>query len=192
MKRPSACGVSAISGTRTIAPRPAGERLLAGPQVDLRFPASGGAVEEEGAAGPEGVDDPPQRSLLFLGELLGSRLRRERLRALSALGALASRPRLGGDERESARRSRAVVVGEPEREVDERGRDGAENALDGNGLDLRRSLVLEPDDDPAAVRPSERNGHDRALLEPVREIGERPRESARGHQRVDRGEAGHR
>ena len=173
-------------------PEAAGERLLAGAQVDLRFPASGGAVEEEGAAGPERVDDPPHRSLLLLGELLGSRLRGERLRALTALGAFASRPRLRRDERESARRSRAVVVGEPECEIDERRRDGAENALDGNRLDLRRSLVLEPDHDPAAVSPSEGNGHDRALLEAVREIGERPRESARGHQRVDRGEAGHR
>ena len=41
-------------------PEAAGERLLAGAQVDLRFPASGGAVEEEGAAGPERVDDPLQ------------------------------------------------------------------------------------------------------------------------------------
>ena len=48
--RPTVCGASAISGTSTIAPRPALERRRAGLEVDLGLPAAGRAVEQERAA----------------------------------------------------------------------------------------------------------------------------------------------
>ena len=168
------------------------ERFSARAQVDLRLPAAGRAVQKEGAAGAERPDDLLQGSLLLGGEVLGRRLRWKRLRPLAPLRARAPGPRLGRDERQRARGRRSVVVGEPESQIDERGRHRAEDALDGDRLDLRRSLVLEADDDAAPPRPPEGNGDDGALLQPVGEVGEGTREGTRGHERVDRGEAGHR
>ena len=46
MKRPTICGVSAISGTSTIAPRPCCERRLGRAQVDLGLARAGHAVQQ--------------------------------------------------------------------------------------------------------------------------------------------------
>ena len=170
---------------------PARKRLLAGPQVHLGLAAPGCAVEQERAATLQRADNLVESRLLFLREGLGSRLGRERLRAFATLGALAARRRVWRNERQGARGSRPVVVGEPEREIDESRRDRPEHTLDRDRLDLWRSLVLEPDDDSAPPRLPERNGDDGPFLEPVGKVGERPRKGARGHEWIDRGEAGH-
>jgi hypothetical protein len=65
-------------------------------------------------------------------ERLRSRLGRERLRPSRRLAPL-RRAGASGDERQAPRRSRPVVVGEPEREVDEAGRDRAEHRSTATG-----------------------------------------------------------
>ena len=111
--------------------------------------------------------------------------------AVELVGALApagARPALalrGCDESERPGWSRAVRVREPERQVDERGRDRAEHLLHGDGLDVLGRVVGRLDDDPAPVRAAERHLDDRSLLEPVSEVGERPREGAGGDERED-------
>jgi hypothetical protein len=92
--------------------------------------------------------------------------------------ALSARARRRRDESERTGRGGAVVVGEPEGEVDERRRDRADDALDGDRLDVFRSLLLEADDDAAAAGTAERDRDDRALLEPVGEVCERTRKRA--------------
>ena len=58
-KRPSVCGVSAISGTSTIAPRPRRERRRARADVHLGLAAPGRAVEQDvAAAAVEQLLDP--------------------------------------------------------------------------------------------------------------------------------------
>ena len=100
--------------------------------------------------------------------------------------------RLRRDERERAARGRAVVVGEPEREVDERRRKPGEDRLDGLRVDPLRRLVGDLDDDPAHAPAAEPDAHDRALLDVVLDrVGERPVERAGGDEREDGGEAGH-
>jgi hypothetical protein len=103
---------------------------------------------------------------------------------------LSARARRRRDESERAGRRGAVVVGEPEGQVDERRRNRADDPLDGDRLDVLGSLLLEPDDDAAAARAPERDRDDRALLEAVGEVRERTREGARGYERVDGGEPG--
>jgi hypothetical protein len=103
--------------------------------------------------------------------------------------ALSTRARRRCDESERTRRRGAVVIGEPESEVDERRRNRADDPLDGDRLDVFRRLLLEPHHDAAAPRAAERNRDDRAFLEPVGEVRERPRKRACGDQRVDGGKA---
>ena len=173
-------------------PPPARQSLGAGAEVDLRLPAPGLPVEEERPTGAvEGVCDPLHGPLLGEaergGSLLGGQL------VLDAAAARAGAPRAGfrGDQGQRPCRRGAVVVGEPEGEVEEGLRDGSEHVLDGDGLDVPGRLVLEPDDDPAATRAPEAHRHDRAPFEPVREVRVRPRDGARGDERDHGGEPGH-
>ena len=96
------------------------------------------------------------------------------------------------DQRKSAGRRRAVVVREPESEIDERRRERLEHPLCRDGLDVGRRFGVGVDDDTAATGVAERDREDGALLHLVPDlVGERPRERARVDDRVDGGEARH-
>ena len=166
----------------------------AGLEVHLGLAAARGAVEEEiGAfAAVHRADDASECGLL-LGRQLGRRgLAAERLplRRLRPLDPPLRR--LRRDERERAAVRRAVVVGEPEREVDERGRQSGDDRLDGLRVDPLRRLVGDLDDDSRA-RVGRRSGRERPRPSPrrPRPVGERPVERAGGDEREDGGEAGH-
>ena len=120
-KRPTVCGVSAISGTSTITPRSRASAAAAAWRYTSVFPLP---------VGPCSRTWPPSASS---AATIRSTL--ERCSGVSSAGsgsppsasrAAGSRraPRRasveGRDERERARRRRAVVVGDPERELDER------------------------------------------------------------------------
>jgi hypothetical protein len=106
------------------------------------------------------------------------------------LCTLAARLALDGrDERERARRGRAVVVRDPEGELDERLRELLDDALDRRDGDPIRRLDAELDDEPAPLRVAEANlddGADASVIGYL--VGEGPRESARGDERIDGGE----
>ena len=99
---------------------PALDRHAAGLEVDLRLPASGRAVEEEVTAARFGSrGDPRQRFLLRSAQFTRRRLAAERVVETRTAELTAAR-RLGRrDQRQCSRRRRAVVVGRPERQVDE-------------------------------------------------------------------------
>ena len=168
---------------------PALERGRAGLEIDLRLAAAGRAGEQEvRAVAVERLDDPRDRPLL----------RRRQLRRLGLSGhAGAGRPPLAAPdaqlrrhELERARRRRAVVVGEPERELDERRRQLVEDALDRGGLHPGRRLDTGRDHDPACSRAAEADRDDRADADVLRHlVRERPRDRAGGHERIDLGEA---
>ena len=97
------------------------ERRGAGPEVDLGLAAPGRAGEQEVAAvAVERAHDALECPLLGLGQPRRPRLGREPDVRLPPLTA--PRAQLRRDELERARRRRAVVVGDPERELDERRR----------------------------------------------------------------------
>src|SRR5262249_222159 len=100
------------------------ERRLAGLEVHLGLARPGGAVEQNRAPRPrvEAGDDLPDRGLLLRRQLLGRALAGKRLPLVGRRLLLPALRRLGRDERERSCRRRAVVVGEPERELDERRR----------------------------------------------------------------------
>jgi hypothetical protein len=101
--------------------------------------------------GLERRDDPLERGCLRWRELLGPRLSRDVGRLRTPLRSRAASPCGRRDERERAGRRRPVEVGEPERQVDERGRDPAEDAVDRDGLDVLGSVFLEADDDASPM-----------------------------------------
>src|SRR5207248_5576937 len=111
--------------------------------------------EQERTAAVQRADDAGERSLLCSAERRWTRLTAERLacdggRPLCAAAALQRR-----DELERERRRRAVVVGDPECEVDERGRQRLRNALDGGSLDAVRRRHADLGHDAAAPRAAE-------------------------------------
>ncbi len=168
------------------------ERLLAGPQVDLGLAAAGGAVEQERPpARVQSRGDPGQRSDLRRAGLGGRLLGRQVFLTAAAPGSGAACAGRGRHQAERPRRRRAVVLGHPEREVDQGCGDRPEDALDRDRLDLRGRLVLEPDDDPAAAGTAEADGDDGALLQPVSEVREGVREGTRRHERHNGGKPGH-
>ncbi len=180
-------------GNEDDCPAPARERVLAAPEVDLGLAAPSSAEEQEGAS-PTRVQrftDPLERDRLGLARLGGGVLPWKIVRTLPTPGSVAARTRRGSDEAERPRRSRPVVLGHPEREVDEGRGHCAEHVVDGDRLDIRRRGVLEPDDHPAALRPPEAHGDDGALLQAAGEVRKRPRDGASRDERHDGGKAGH-
>ena len=136
--------------------------------------------------------DPLERRALGRAQLGRLGLAPERVVAARPLPLPAPGRLRRRDERERARGRRAVVVGRPEREVDERGRKLVEDAARGDRVDSGGRLVLARDDDAAALRGAEAHREDGALLDLVPDlVCERPRERARRDQRIDRG-VGHR
>ena len=173
---------------------PAGsEGGLAGADVDLGLAAAGRAGEEDVPAPTrKEAFDSLERALLRLGKPVRRRLggetrRRRDLAPLAAALRLVRR-----DQRERAGRRRAVVVREPEREIDERRGKRLEHALRRDRLDVGRRLGVGVDDHAAAPGVAEGDREDGALLHLVPDlVRERPREGARADDRVDGGEAGH-
>src|SRR5215471_4735118 len=110
-KRPSDCG-------------------LARADVDLRLAAAGRAGQQDvAAAARQERLDPRQGELLRFGEPGGRGLSRKRGRRGDLAPLAAPRTLQRGDQRERPRRGRAVVVGEPEGEVNESRRERLEYAL---------------------------------------------------------------
>ena len=160
-------------------------------EVDLRLAAARRAVQEEVRAEPlvHRPDDPPHRGRLRLAERRRLRLAAERLarRGLRTLGA--PRPLERRDQLERASGGRAVVPGDPQRELDQRRRDLVHDPLDRRRVDPLRRSGPDLDDDAAPPRVAEPHLHDRAGADLVRHlVGERPRDRAGGHQRIDGGE----
>ena len=158
---------------------------LAGSQIDLRLPAPGLAVEEIVRRPAERPDHLREHTLLRLGQRVGTRLAHEILCARPPLCTGAPLAGRRGYERECPRRGGAVVVREPEREVDERLRDRPEHLRDGDRLDVLGHLVLERDDDAPALGAPECDRDDRPALEAVGQVREGPGESAGGDERID-------
>jgi hypothetical protein len=166
-------------------PPPALERGGARLEVHLGLPAAGRAGEQEvGAVAVERLDEAADRSLLRLGQP-------RRLGLAGHPGGRATplpppRAQLRRDELERARGRRAVVVGDPEREVDERGGQLVEDVPDRRGRDARRRLHPDLDDDAAPRRAAEADRDDGALPHALGHlVRERARHRPRGHERVD-------
>ena len=97
-----------------------------------------------------------------------------RLTPFAAPGA-----QLGRDELERPRRGRAVVVGKPEREIDERRRQLVEDALDRRRLDAVRRGDTGLDDDAACGGAAEADRDDGSLPHSGRHlVGEEARDGA--------------
>ncbi len=100
---------------------PALEHDRTGLEIHLRLPASGRAVEEDVAASRLQCADDPRDCCLLLGrELRRLRLAGDRLLEHDLAPGASPRSHVRRNERERPRRCRAVVVGEPERELHER------------------------------------------------------------------------
>ena len=83
------------------------------------------------------------------------------------------------DERERAGRGRAVVVGEPERELDERRGDAVDDGARVRDLDPVGSLDTDVDDDAAHASSAEPDRDDVARVDLVGDaVGEGPRQRA--------------
>ena len=172
-------------------PEAALERGRARLEVHLGLAAARRAVEEDVLADAfvERRDDPCDRGPLLVREPLRLGLSLERLaqggRRPLATGCAPHRR----DELERAGRRRAVVVGEPQREVDERGRDLVEQATDRRRLDPGRRADPDVRDHTSRRTPSEADGDDGALRRPFRHlVGERAGERTGRDQRIDGGE----
>ncbi len=139
----------------------------------------------------EGAYDPVERRSLLLGELGRPLLSSELVPNHSGCRPLSPGTLIRCDEREGTRGSRAVVVRQPESEVDERGRERPEHPLDSDGLDVRGRLIFETHDDAPPPSAAEGDRDDRALLQIVREVRERTREGARRDERIDGGVTSH-
>jgi hypothetical protein len=162
------------------------ERRRGGLEVDLRLAAARGAVEEEVvAAGVDRVDDPRHRLLLGSAQPLWGRLAVERLPLARGRLLLPPRPPHRRDELQRPRRGRAVVLGQPEREIDERLGQLVDDALDRHRAHPDRRRFHDLDHDPPRARAAERHRHDSALARAVGElVGElAPTEGARGDER---------
>jgi hypothetical protein len=159
---------------RSASPR---QGVLAATEVDLGLAAPGGAEEEERAAAVivQGRGDALERGRLRPARLDRRLLPGELVCAFPAPCPVPPLARRRRNEAERARRRGAVVLGDPERKVDEWGWHCAEDAIDGDRLDFGRRLVLEPDDHSAPPRPAEAHGDDGALLEVARKVRERSR-----------------
>ena len=169
------------------------QRRRARLQVDLGLAATGFAVEKEvAAAGVEAGLDPRQGRNLLARQLRRLRRVRERLPLTRRRLLLSPLPFHRRDQLERPPGRRAVVVRDPEREIDEHRGQLVEHGVDQNRLDTLGSLVDELDDDSPPPRATERHGDDGALRRSVRQlVGEWPRERAGRHEWVNGREAGH-
>ena len=162
-KRPSVCGVSAISGTSTIAPRPArARRRTPGDRPRSCRCRSRPASRRWAPPRVERLDDARDRLLLRLGQL-------RRLRLACEPGRRSRAARLGG-RAASARRARARAPGSSRSSRRPRARDRRAPAATRRGP--TRSA---PSRSPAA--PRLRSRRRRRALRRVRSGSRRPRPS---------------
>ena len=104
------------------------EGCRGGLEVHLRLPAPRRALEQEVAAvGVQRGDHSLDGVALRLGEGIRLELAAERVPRRRLPDRPASCPFVGRDERQRAGGRRAVVVGDPERELDERRRDAIDD-----------------------------------------------------------------
>ena len=167
------------------------DRLRARLQVHLGLAAPGGAVEQEvpTAGGDSGLD-PLERGALRAAQLGRLGLAAERVVAARALLLAAARRLRRRDERERAGRRRAVVVGRPEREVDEGGRKLVEDASGRDRVDPVGRRLLQSDDDATPLRSTELHREHRPLADLVPHlVRERPRQRPGRDERIDGREA---
>ena len=159
-------------------------------EVHLGLSASGRAVQKHVAsAGIERGHDPRDRVSLRRRQLLGLRLAAEGV----ANRRLANRPTscasVRRDERQRASGCRAVVIGEPERKLDQRRRDAVDDGPRVGDLDAARRLHAGRDHDPANMSAAELDRRHVARSDVARDaVGERACERPRGDERVDLGE----
>ena len=169
------------------------ERRGAGLEVDLRLAAAGRSVEEDvAAASVQRLDDAGEAPCLALAQLcrLGLAAQRVPLRRLRPLTA--SLPLGRRHQFERPRRGRAVVVREPQREIDERLRQLVDHVADRRRLHAFGRALLQADDHAAPLGPAKANRDHRSLADLGRNlVGERPRHRPRRDERVDGG-VGHR
>ena len=164
--------------------RERGRRSL---EVHLGLPASGRPVQQDmTSVAVQRADDPLDARTLRRRQLGGLGLAAERI----PCGRLATRasPRSGmrSDESQRARRSRAVVVGQPEREIDEWRRDPVDDRARVGDLDPVGRIDVHIDDDAANAPPAEPDRHDVAARHVLRyAIRERPRERTGGDEGKD-------
>ncbi len=170
--------------------RSAGERGGSGLQVHLGLAAPGRAVQQHVATVRiERGDDP-----LDARDLLGSQLGGLGLAAERIAGTgLAARPPSPRHERcnecQRTGRSRAVVVGHPERELDERRGNVVDDRPRVRDLDSVGSGGVHVDDDSAHLPPAEADGHDIAASDLVSHaVREDARKRTRRDEREDLGE----
>ena len=169
----------------------AGERRGARLQVDLRLAAAGRPLEQHvlAAAGLERRDDARDGRSLVGREALGLRLPRQRLAAGRRVARAARRTACRRDERERPGGGRAVVLGDPEGEVDEGRGQLVEQAPDRRRPHAGRCLDADLGDDAAGGRAPDPQGDDRPLADAFGDdVRERTRERAGRHERVDVGE----
>ena len=178
-----------------------------GAVVSIRFgrSAARGVVVETGVEAPAGVKTAPIDSVLYelppalvdlalwVADYYGSTPARALELVAPKLRARRGERRTTGaqlrrDELERTRGRRAVVVGEPERELDEGRRQLVEDTVDRRRRHARWRLHPGRDDDAAGGGASEADRDDRTDADALRHlVGERTRDRARGDERIDLG-----
>ncbi len=147
---------------------PSRECRLACLEIHLGLAAPGRSDEQQVRSRRlvEAGDDARDRGALLVGQRGGGCLTGERL-ALGRRGPLpARRPAKRSNELECAGRCRAVVVGDPQCEVDEGRRDLVEHLPDGRDLDTHGRLDSDLDDHTARRAAAESHLDDRSLARP--------------------------
>ena len=185
--RPTVCGASAISGTRTIAPRPRSSTAAHACRYTSVFPLPVAPCSRKFPPPPSTAATIRATAAICGGESSGgARVVDELLPVGRRPLLLAALRRLGRHQRERPGGRRAVVVGEPERQLDQRGRHLADHRVDRPHLDAGGCALVQRDDDPARPRAAERHAHDRADGHVVGHlVGERAGDRARGDERID-------
>ena len=162
-------------------PEPALQCPRRGLQVDLGLAAAGRPVEQKAPA----LADPGDGGLLVGAQRVRSCLPFQRLPLARRGLLLAPLPPDGRDQLQRPRRRRAVVVGDPEREIDQRRGQLVQHALDRQRPHADRRRVHHLDDHAPRPRAPEGNRDDGPFPGTVRQlVGElAPTEGARRHQR---------
>ena len=155
-------------------------------QVDLGLPASGRPMEQNVTSrAVERSHDPRDGVALLRRQLVRLGLADEPA-ARRLARRTAPRTRMRSDQRQRPRRRRSVVVGEPERELDERRRHPVDDGARIGDVDTAGSRDVEVDHDAPHAARAELNRDDIALRDVVRDaIRERTSEGARRDERVD-------
>ena len=163
------------------------ERSRGGLEVHLRLPAARRPMEEEVASGAVQRRDDASHCILLRGR------QARRLRLSAERVALGGRTRLATpgtrmrcDQGERTRGSRPVVVRQPERELDERGRDAIDDRARVRDLEALGSRDTGRDDDAPQFTGTEPDAQNVSARDAARRrVRERPRQRTRGHERID-------